>query len=278
VVQYFQKARMEHHPRNPVPYRVQLSLLGDIMGRRTAPLRPSAHSRDSDTRRYFPETGHTVCYAFLEFFNAHGGVTVFGYPITELTMEHGRVVQYFQRARLEHHPENPANARITFGNPGDEYIERRGVPASHLAPVAASAVARQRPGSVVRPMHVRRPEVPAVPHPLPEEAVATPHSFGHLRVLATVKYPITGQGGYQTVYLRAVDESGHPLQGAKVVAVVHFRDGDRTLLGRDTDADGHSAVSFGIGYPPPGYTVIVGVSVSYAGRTANATTSFIPWW
>jgi hypothetical protein len=278
TVQYFQKVRMEYHPGNPAPYRVQLSLLGDMLGYRAAPLRPSAHSRDSATRRYFPETGHTVCYAFLQFFDAHGGVTVFGYPITELTMERGRVVQYFQRARLEHHPENADHVQITVGDLCEEYIQRRGVPASHLEPVAALVGIQPSPDTVLRPMYILTPEAPAAPKWIPDEAVPTPRPVDRFRVVATVKYPITGQGGYQTVYVRATDEWGQPLHGAKVEARVHFRDGVKSLHGDDTGADGHSSLSFGVGHPPPGYTVIIDISVSYGGRTTTAATSFIPWW
>jgi hypothetical protein len=101
---------------------------------------------------------------------------------------------------------------------------------------------------------------------------------GQLQASASVKYPITGQGGYQTVYVRVTDEAGRGLQGARVQAVVHFRDGDELLRADDTGASGHSSLSFNIGYPPPGYTVIIDVNASYGGRTATAASSFIPWW
>ncbi len=42
---------------------------------------------------YFPETGHTVRGAFLDFFNQHGGLRVFGYPITEEFSFNGKTVQ-----------------------------------------------------------------------------------------------------------------------------------------------------------------------------------------
>jgi hypothetical protein len=278
TVQYFQRVRMEYHPRNPVPYRVQLSLLGDLLGYRTPPLRASGYSRNSATRRYYPETGHTTCYAFLQYFDNHGGLTVFGYPITELTMESGRVVQYFQRAKLEHHPENPAYAQITVGNLGDEYIEREGLDPRHLRPASAIEQAQPDSGTVVVPQYVPTPVTPIAPVPLPNAPPEEARPVGQLQVSASVKYPITGQGGYQTVYVRVTDEWGQALQGARVEAVIHFRDGDELLRGDDTDASGHSSLSFGIGYPPPGYTVIIDANVSYGGRTTTAIASFIPWW
>jgi hypothetical protein len=276
TVQYFQRVRMEYHPRNPAPYRVQLSLLGDLLGYRAAPLLPSSYSRNSATRRYYPETGHTVCYGFLHYFDSHGGLTVFGYPITELTMEGGRVVQYFQRAKLESHPEYAA--QITVGNLGDEYFQREGLPQSYLERAAPIGAERSSSETVLNPWYIPTPVTPVAPMPFPNAPLPTERPVGQFQVSASVKYPITGQGGYQTVYVRVSDEWGQALQGAGVEAVVHFRDGDRLLRGGDTDASGHSSLSFDIGYPPPGYTVIIDANVTYGGRTATAVTSFIPWW
>lgn len=52
---------------------------------------------------YFPETGHFVKGAFLQFYNAaKDPKLVYGYPITEqITARDGKTVQYFQRARFE---------------------------------------------------------------------------------------------------------------------------------------------------------------------------------
>ncbi|HET7035127.1 MAG TPA: glycosyl hydrolase, partial [Thermomicrobiaceae bacterium] len=55
--------------------------------------------------RYFPETGHTLRDPFLGYWEEHGGLAQFGYPITEVFDVQGRPVQYFERARFEYHPE-----------------------------------------------------------------------------------------------------------------------------------------------------------------------------
>ncbi len=61
--------------------------------------------------QYVAATGHTLSGAFLSYFNAHGGVAIFGYPISEPFNGANRTdgkqytQQYFQRARLELHPE-----------------------------------------------------------------------------------------------------------------------------------------------------------------------------
>jgi peptidoglycan/xylan/chitin deacetylase (PgdA/CDA1 family) len=54
---------------------------------------------------YFPQTGHHLGDAFLRFWRSHGGVPIYGYPLTEPIERDGLMVQYFERARLELHPE-----------------------------------------------------------------------------------------------------------------------------------------------------------------------------
>jgi|SRR5579859_287450 len=60
----------------------------------------------------FPQTNLQICGKFLEYWNAHGGLDQFGYPISARFLEESTsdgksyVVQYFERAVLQLHPEN----------------------------------------------------------------------------------------------------------------------------------------------------------------------------
>ena len=54
---------------------------------------------------YFPATGHNLTGGFLRAWWERGQVALFGYPISEELTEDGRTVQYFERARLEYHPD-----------------------------------------------------------------------------------------------------------------------------------------------------------------------------
>ena len=67
----------------------------------------SAQAQSADVL-YFPETGHYLKGAFLQFYNAtRDPRLVYGYPITEqITARDGKTVQYFQRARFELTAEN----------------------------------------------------------------------------------------------------------------------------------------------------------------------------
>ena len=71
---------------------------------------------------YFPATGHNLTGGFLRAWWERGQVALFGYPISEELTEDGRTVQYFERARLEYHPDQQGTpyeiAIRTVGTPG----------------------------------------------------------------------------------------------------------------------------------------------------------------
>jgi outer membrane protein assembly factor BamB len=68
---------------------------------------------------YFAETGHNLRGVFLDYFNANGGLAQYGYPRTEqITLADGRIVQWFQRARMEF----TAAAGVQLGLLGDEIL------------------------------------------------------------------------------------------------------------------------------------------------------------
>ncbi|HEX8228324.1 MAG TPA: hypothetical protein VF826_03305 [Chloroflexia bacterium] len=62
--------------------------------------------------RFFPETGYLVQGRFLEYWESHGALQQFGYPISneakEVSQTDGNeyTMQYFERAIFEYHPEN----------------------------------------------------------------------------------------------------------------------------------------------------------------------------
>ena len=141
LVQYFQRGVLESHPEHAgTRYAVQMRLLGDEITRND---RSAAHWRPAEEARaggrFFPATRHAIDPAFLTYFDARGGLDSFGYPISEPYAVGGVTVQYFQRARLELHPENPPAYRVQLGLLGDELIARNWEAGDQrLAPVAVS--------------------------------------------------------------------------------------------------------------------------------------------
>jgi hypothetical protein len=114
TVQYFERAVFELHSElKGTPYEVLLSQLGTFQYKKKYPdgapnQRPN---RDAGTV-LVPETGKYLGGAFLTYWQQHGGVQQYGYPIsdefTEVSDLDGRpyTVQYFERAVFEWHPEN----------------------------------------------------------------------------------------------------------------------------------------------------------------------------
>ncbi len=245
-VQYFQRVRMELHPENPFPYRVQLGLLGDELGHRD-PQR-AAPMPENLFQRYFPETGHSVRYAFLNFYDRNGGLDIFGYPITEFMVENGRIVQYFQRARMEWHPELSGDQRVQLGDLGTIDFE----------------VARFDPS-------LRQVRVPAIPGAAQLPPIA-------LRVTASIQSPITASTGTQTLYVYVTDQTNTPIPNASVAFTVRNSSGARDLAMPQTDANGYTSVDFDIGNSTPGQIVVIEVRAALGDLSASAQTSFLPWY
>jgi peptidoglycan/xylan/chitin deacetylase (PgdA/CDA1 family) len=110
TVQYFERARFEYHPENPPGSQVELGQLGrELTAKRAneAPFKPLP----GGTTGFYPQTGHTLQHGFAAYWQRHGGLAIFGYPISEEFAEvnpaDGKTytVQYFERARFEYHPE-----------------------------------------------------------------------------------------------------------------------------------------------------------------------------
>lgn len=74
----------------------------------------------------FPVTGRRVRDPFLTFWRERGGLPLFGYPLTEQAEEGGLLVQYFERARFELHPDAPEAERVQLGRVGAELLAARG--------------------------------------------------------------------------------------------------------------------------------------------------------
>ena len=141
-VQYFERNRFELHPGNPRPYDVLLGRLGVAsLARRGIDWKTLPTAAPASGCHFFPETGHNLCQPFLSYWQSHGGLPIYGFPISEAHAEvsptDGRTytVQYFERNRFEHHPENPAAYTVQLGLLGSEiYGVRPPAPAPALEP------------------------------------------------------------------------------------------------------------------------------------------------
>lgn len=136
LAQYFERNRFEYHPDLAnTPYEVLLGLLGNQLTenrRGEAAFKPVSDPKLEGVR-YFAPTGHTLSGAFLDYWQAKGGLALYGYPISEIFEEQnpddGKTyqVQYFERNRFELHPENKGTPyEVLLGLLGNSLLRLKG--------------------------------------------------------------------------------------------------------------------------------------------------------
>ncbi len=124
--------RLEFHPEHAGgPYEVQLGQFGRRIFRERLGHDADPRAAPIAGQAYFSETGHNVDPRFFDYWQRNGGVDQFGYPLSEEfaeQLEDGRTyrVQYFERARFEHHPENSAPYDIQLGQFGRQILAEAG--------------------------------------------------------------------------------------------------------------------------------------------------------
>jgi hypothetical protein len=155
TLQRFERNRIELHPNNQRPYDVQLGRLGaDRLSQQGRDWFTFVKSGDTGGCRVFGETGHAVCGDILNTWRSNGiqldnnravseaeSLALFGLPISGVQTEalsDGRQyqVQWFERARFELHPENPAPYNVLLGLLGNEDQAFRTQPTATPTPKA----------------------------------------------------------------------------------------------------------------------------------------------
>jgi hypothetical protein len=262
-VQYFQRARMELVPDQDSGQRVQLGALGVELGYTQPPISlDQIPASDHPDKRFFHSTGHTVTFAFLDFYDNNEGPTILGDPISEWTIElNGRIVQYFERGKLEWYSENPEGLRVQPGMLGTIYVEQ------YVDPIYTE---RESP--------YLREALPLLT-PTPEDEPAVASGVTELQLRVTLKHPIIGLNGTQTVYAYVLDQQERGVSGVTPEIEVIYGDGTvERLAGAVTNDNGYSQADLTIGKPAPGYVVLVNLVARYEGLEARTNTAFLPWW
>jgi hypothetical protein len=145
-VQWFERDRLEDHSREG------LGVLAGRLGARYLELQGRPWSQGNEGPRpgralciKFDQTGYNVCAPFSYYWEHNGGLQRFGYPITPAMQEsvegHTYLVQYFERRRMEYHPENQRPYDILLGLLGREVSAMEGG-ASASCPVVSLTLQR----------------------------------------------------------------------------------------------------------------------------------------
>jgi hypothetical protein len=242
TVQYFQRARFEYRPDLTPGQRIQLTALGRETYVSASPL-----LIDSPFAcRPYRETGFSVCFAFLEFFDRYGGTAQFGYPISPFEYHEDKLVQYFERARLEWQPWKPEGQRVAVSDLGRMYFEILGEDPGLLPPVK----------------------------PLDN----TPAAVLTLRVRAFVWKAVTHATDSQTVFVITQDQSLAPVQDAACTATIHWPGGQDETIQLTTKRNGFSALPLAFTDLPYGSLVLIDVSCIYGELNGMTRTSFRIWY
>ena len=243
LVQYFQRARLD-----VINGVVKVAPLGKLLYVADAPLAPVSAS--SAMCRRFADTGKSVCYAFLQFYDQYNGSLYFGQPISDLEVrEDGRFVQYFENVRMEWHPNAPEGEKVVLTHLGRMYFDALVNNPALTRPVSAA-------GNAI------------INAPLQLQA----HVFAREALL-----PASGK---QTLYLIVQDAQFQPVQGANLLITLHFPDGMvKDARPAATNQNGISEFVFQV---PDLYKVDqlirVEVRADYLGSTTTASTWFRIWW
>lgn len=250
LVQYFQKARLEYHPENLPPYDIQLGLLAEELaiatGKKPGPLPVEEIPAAADpTCHYFIEVRQKVCNSFLTYYRAQGGLDMFGYPVSGYLYENETIVQYFQRARFEWHPEKTAGQRVQTAFIGQIYVDYFEIEFGPSIDNTGSA----------------RPVISLVAR-------------------SSVMSAITRRNGTQTAYVTVTDQFGNPVSGASVVLVVNSASGPMTYTLPATNAAGTTLQTFAVGSDvKPGQIVPLVFYITYiGGLTTTSRTSYLVWY
>ena len=244
TVQYFEKVRFELHPDQPLGQRVVLSDLGTKLYRAGL---PSINLTTSGACRVL--NGFGICYEFLAFFDEHGGQARFGNPISGSEFQpDGQLVQYFERARFEWHPELPAGQNVMLADLGGLYFNAH----EDVSWLNSSLPLDNIPVLIKPPLS--------------------------MRALAFVARSVTLPKDTQKVFVVVQDQSLSPVAGATGQVSVHLTTGRELVYPVTTDENGIGVVPL-ISFTGqlPGSPVTVDVSMTYQGLTANTSTSFLIW-
>lgn len=242
LIQYFQRARFEFFPENPVGQRVKLSALGQVVYQRT----PGGRKLDFVPTigcRYYSDI--YICYDFLTFFDKNGGETVFGKPISRFEFYNGRIVQYFERARFEWYPEYPEGQKVVLSEAGRIYFDLLPEDPNLLQAVKAGDNA---PGNVLQ-----------------------------LNTKAFTWKAVTQLNDQQAVYVVVQDQTLRPVSGATTVVTVFWPVGGSQNFVQTTNQYGVVIIPFQVQGQPYGSVVNIQVEVLYQGMPSQTVTSFRIW-
>jgi hypothetical protein len=260
--------------------------------------------------RYYPQTGHLVREPFLSFVEAHGGVEMLGYPLTDAhTDQGGTLVQTFEHAHIQLTVRGIELASVgvlmglgsqsssaSVGPEFTAFYDLHGGQAFFGLPLG---IPRHEDGNLVqdferaRLVHDSEGQIQLadlgkaylalVPDTSQSGALAfringtiTPPSS--VRVSVSVASPTVSVGAQQTIYLYVEDEENNPVEGAESLAILKYNNGSGEISLLPTDRKGLASARFIVPPAPPGSRVMVKMHILVGETYLTVETSYIQWW
>ncbi len=242
-VQYFQRARFEYRADLPEGQRVQVTSLGSLTYISTGPLNVATNTFAC---RNYTETGYTVCFAFLEFFDKYGGTAQFGFPISPFEYHENKIVQYFEKARLEWQPWKPEGQRVVVSDLGRVYFDKLGEDIGLIPPVIALD--------------------------------NTPKTISKLQIRAFVWKAVTLATDSQLIFVIVQDQNQQPVANASCTSIVHWPGGRNESFTLTTNTNGVGMIPLSFASQPYGSLIYTDVTCTYNGLNGSTTTSFRIWY
>ncbi len=245
IVQYFENARFELYPENPPELRVRVTPLGQMMlyqQQATSLNIPYPLGRC----RHFRETGFSVCYEFLDFFEQNGGVRIFGYPISDVIVQDGVIVQTFQLLQIEWTGSGNFISAVRVSPLGRRYFSL----IQEDARLLAASLFNNNAPQLVQSLRIRA---------FSQNAVVPP-------------------SGIQSIYVLCQDQSERPVADALISLNIVLPDGSEVYPPppKPSDANGMASFDFPYQSPQPGLAILK-VQAQYGDLQATSETSFRIW-
>jgi hypothetical protein len=241
LVQFFKKAMFILRVDNSTEAVVEVMPIGRYLY--TAD-NPRALIEKFSGCRVYPEADFPVCYAFLEFYEIYGGVAQFGKPISGIELQNDYKVQYFERTRLEFHPELPLGKKVVVADLGSAYFYLMKLDSLLLRPIANAAI----------------------------------NGILSLRVRAFPQNSVTGTSGRQIIYVIIQDQKKLNVPGAQVLVKVKLPDGQHLSYAVAKPSNEFGMVDFDFIFNSRQIgSAVVEVKVIYEGIEAQTVTSFRIW-
>lgn len=239
--QYFQKARFDLDEITDV---VRSGTLGTYLYN-TGEYEVADFRADSSLCRVFPN-GNTVCYAFLQFYDAKNGAKYLGMPISNTEINSaGYLTQFFENGVLEWHPERGTGQRVLVADSGRIYYERK-----------IGFLPTPDPGSNIGRFVQLIPKVDV----FTSKAIVSANSA-------------------EEIFVIVKDQYQRPLPKAEVTIVVSLPDGTVNKFDPTyTDQDGIARLNIEIGDFEPHDVLHIEAAVTVGQETTSAKTWFRVWW